>query len=66
MHSQQTASFQGAIDVVESLPDYQQEYLLNIIQKRLTEKNVKLWHKIFKKREKNIIEEKLRKALLRI
>lgn len=38
MHSQQTGSFQGAIDVIESLPDYHQEDLLNIIQKRLTER----------------------------
>ncbi len=35
MSSQQTAIFQKAIDVVESLPEYQQEDLIDIIRHRL-------------------------------
>ncbi len=38
MYNQQTSSFQDAIDVIESLPEYQQEDLINIIYNRLTEK----------------------------
>ena len=37
MSSQQTMVFQRAIDVVEELPEYQQEDLVEIIQHRLVE-----------------------------
>lgn len=38
MHNQQHASFQEALDVIESLPEYQQEDIINIVHKRLLEK----------------------------
>jgi len=37
MDSQQTMIFQKALDVVESLPEYQQEHLIDIIRHRLIE-----------------------------
>ena len=37
MSIQQTMIFQKAIDVVESLPEYQQENLVEIIRRRLIE-----------------------------
>lgn len=37
MSTQQTVTFQEAIDVIESLPEYQQESLIDIIQRRLIE-----------------------------
>ncbi|MBU1628382.1 hypothetical protein KKB18_13520 [bacterium] len=37
MSIQQTVTFQGAIDVIESLPEYQQESLIDILQRRLME-----------------------------
>ncbi len=42
MHSQQTTLFQKAIDIVESLPEYQQEDLINIIQHRLLDQKREL------------------------
>jgi hypothetical protein len=38
MSSRQTATFQEALDIVESLPEYQQEDLINIIQRRRLER----------------------------
>ena len=37
MYSQQTITFQGALDIVELLPEYQQESLVDILQRRLIE-----------------------------
>lgn len=37
MSNQQTATFQEALDVVESLPEYQQEDLINLLRRRLIE-----------------------------
>jgi hypothetical protein len=37
MSSRQTATFQEALDIVESLPEYQQEDLINIVQRRRLE-----------------------------
>ncbi|MDI6792717.1 MAG: hypothetical protein QME81_07620 [bacterium] len=37
MSIQQTVTFQEAIDVIESLPEYQQESLIDILQRRLIE-----------------------------
>jgi hypothetical protein len=37
MLDRQIATFQDALDFVESLPEYQQENLINIIQHRLME-----------------------------
>lgn len=42
MHSQQTTLFQKAIDIVESLPEYQQEDLIDIIQHRLLDQKREL------------------------
>ncbi|PIP13818.1 MAG: hypothetical protein COX49_01095 [bacterium (Candidatus Stahlbacteria) CG23_combo_of_CG06-09_8_20_14_all_40_9] len=37
MSNQQTVTFQKALDMIESLPEYQQENLINIIRHRLIE-----------------------------
>ncbi len=37
MHSRQTVTFQEALDKIESLPEYQQEDLIEIVRRRLTE-----------------------------
>jgi hypothetical protein len=37
MSIQQTATFQEAIDVIESLPEHQQESLIDVLQRRLIE-----------------------------
>ena len=38
MSSQQTVTFQEALDIIESLPEHQQEDLINIIQRRRLER----------------------------
>ena len=38
MSYQQPTTFQEALDIVESLPDYQQEDLIEIIRRRLIER----------------------------
>ena len=42
MASQQTVTFQEALDIVESLPEYQQEDLISIIQRRRLERRREL------------------------
>jgi hypothetical protein len=42
MPSQQTVTFQEALDIVESLPEYQQEDLISIIQRRRLERRREL------------------------
>ena len=42
MSSRQAATFQEALDIVESLPEYQQEDLINIIQRRRLERRREL------------------------
>jgi hypothetical protein len=42
MSSRQAATFQEALDIVESLPEYQQEDLINIIQRRHLERRREL------------------------
>ena len=37
MSDQHTTTFQNVLDGIESLPDYQQENLIDIVQHRLTE-----------------------------
>jgi hypothetical protein len=39
---QQTVTFQEALDIVESLPEYQQEDLINIIRRRQLERHREL------------------------
>ena len=38
MSSRQTVTFQEALDIVESLPEYQQEDLINIVRRRHIER----------------------------
>ena len=42
MASQQTVTFQEALDIIESLPEYQQEDLIHIIQHRRLERRREL------------------------
>ena len=42
MSRRQTARFQEALDIVESLPEYQQEDIINIIQRRRLERRREL------------------------
>jgi hypothetical protein len=42
MSSQQTVTFQEALDIIESLPERQQEDLINIIQRRRLERRREL------------------------
>ena len=42
MSSPQTVTFQEALDIVESLPEYQQEDLISIIQRRRLERRREL------------------------
>ncbi len=42
MSSQQTGIFQEALDIVDSLPEHQQEDLINIIQRRRIERRREL------------------------
>ncbi len=37
MSTQQTVTFQEALDIIESLPEYQQESLIDILRHRLIE-----------------------------
>jgi hypothetical protein len=38
MTAKQTITFQEAIDILESLPEYQQEDIINILQRRMIER----------------------------
>jgi hypothetical protein len=38
MSSQQTVTFQEALEIIESLPEYQQDDLMHIIQRRRLER----------------------------
>ncbi|MDR4505867.1 MAG: hypothetical protein MRK01_13930 [Candidatus Scalindua sp.] len=38
MQVQKSVSFQEALDIIESFPDYQQQDLINIVKNRLIEK----------------------------
>lgn len=52
MSNRQTVTFQEALDVVESLPTYQQEDLIDILRRRLIEhKRESLTENIRKARE---------------
>jgi hypothetical protein len=42
MSGQQAVTFQEALDIVESLPEYQQEDLIHIIQRRRLERSREL------------------------
>ena len=42
MSSQQTATFQEALAILESLPEYQQEALIHIMQRRRLERRREL------------------------
>ena len=42
MSSRQTVTFQEALDIVESLPEYQQDDLVDIIQRRRIERRREL------------------------
>ena len=42
MSSQQTVTFQEALDIIESLPERQQKDLINIIQRRRLERRREL------------------------
>lgn len=42
MDSQQAVTFQEALDIIESLPEYQQESLIDILQHRITERRREL------------------------
>jgi hypothetical protein len=42
MSSQRTGTFQEALDIIESLPEYQQEDLIHIIQRRRLERRREL------------------------
>ena len=42
MSSQPTGTFQEALDIIESLPEHQQEDLINIIQRRRLERRREL------------------------
>ena len=48
MSSQQTISFQEALNIVESLPEYQQEDLIEIIRHRLIDRRQELLAKNIK------------------
>jgi len=50
MPNQQSTSFQNALDLIESLPEYQQEDLIDIIKHRLIE------------HRRDLIAENIRKA----
>ncbi|MDP3029838.1 MAG: hypothetical protein Q8O04_10150 [Deltaproteobacteria bacterium] len=42
MPTRQTVSFQKALEIIESLPEYQQENIINIIRHRLIEQRRQL------------------------
>ncbi|HDS03750.1 MAG: hypothetical protein KKF00_13640 [Proteobacteria bacterium] len=42
MPTRQTVSFQKALEIIESLPEYQQEDIINIIRHRLIEQRRQL------------------------
>ena len=49
MANRQTVTFQEALDIVESLPEYQQDDLVDIIQRRRIERRRELLAKSIKK-----------------
>jgi len=62
MPNQQTVTFQEALDVVESLPTYQQEDLINLLSHRLTDQKRELLAKSIKEAREEYARGEIRKG----
>lgn len=62
MYSKQTITFQKALDVVESLPEYQQESLIDIIQHRLIDHRRELLAKNIREAKKEYDKGEVKKG----
>lgn len=62
MSNQQTVTFQEALDVVESLPEYQQEDLVDILRHRLIEHRRKSLAENIRKAREEYARGKVRKG----
>ena len=62
MSSQTTITFQKALDVIESLPEYQQEDLIDIVRHRLTEHRRELLAENIKKARDEYAQGEIKKG----
>jgi hypothetical protein len=62
MTTQQSITFQEALDIIESLPEYQQEDIVNIIQRRLIERRRELIAENIKEARKEYIRGEVKKG----
>ncbi len=56
MYEQQNITFQEAINIIESLPEYQQEDLINILKHRLIEHRREMLAENIKDAKKEYVE----------
>ncbi len=63
MSNRKTIAFQEALDVIESLPEYQQENLIDIVQHRIIEHRRELLAENIKEARKEYARGEVKKAL---
>ena len=62
MPTKQKITFQKALDVIESLPEYQQEDIINIVRHRLIEQRREMLAKSVKEAKEEYIRGEVRKG----
>ena len=62
MSNQQTVTFQDALELIESLPEYQQEDLVNIIRHRLMEHRRELLAENIKEAKEEYVKGEVKKG----
>ena len=62
MSNQQTVSFQDALELIESLPEYQQEDLIDIVRHRLMEHRRELLAENIKEAKEEYARGKVKKG----
>ncbi len=62
MSNRQTMTFQGALEIIEALPEYQQEDLINIIRHRLIEHRQELLAENIKKAKEEYARGEVKKG----
>ena len=62
MSNQEVVSFHEAIDIIESLPEYQQENLIDIVRHRLIERSRQLLIKNVKEARKEYTRGEIKKG----
>ncbi len=62
MPERQSVTFQEAIDIIESLPEYQQEELINILQRRIIDRKKELLAKNIRQAREEYLKGQVKKG----